>query len=82
MELKELVARYRELAGEAKGAVLLSELGLPKEELERDLSAYEEDYQIGRFLQLTHTPGAGEEYAINDFPYTHLVILPGIDELL
>ncbi len=90
MQLKELVARYHELADGYDRAIHLSELGLPKEELERELSALEEDYQISRFLRLTRAPddenrpraGGAALYTINGYDYSHLAILPEIESLL
>ena len=58
MTLRELVDRYRALAGGYGRPVHLSEFGLAQEETEREFSAYEEDYQIGRFLQFTRVPDA------------------------
>ncbi|MFQ5777707.1 MAG: hypothetical protein ACE5IP_06835 [Terriglobia bacterium] len=90
MELKELAARYRERAGEWGRPLHLSELGLPPEELERVLSAYDEDYQISRFFQLTRVPdpenhpraGGQPLYTINGFAYSHLAILPEVETIL
>jgi len=81
MTLKDLVASYRRHAGDYGRAVHLSELGLSKADLERGLSAFEEDYQISRFFQLTREPGAAAFY-INGFEYTHLAILPEIETIL
>lgn len=87
MTLKELVGRYRESAGDYGRAIALSELGLPKDELERELSAYDEDYHISRFLQLTRVPDSGEAgsaavHTINGFEYTHVAILAEIETIL
>ena len=90
MHLKELVALYRERAGGYGRPLHLSEFGLPKDELERELSAYEEDYQISRYFQFTRVPdeenyprtGAPSLYTINGFDYSHLAILPEIEEIL
>lgn len=90
MTLKELVALYRERAGGYGRPLHLSEFGLPKEELERDLSAYEEDYQISRYFKLTRAPdeqnrprpGAPPLYTIGGFDYSHIAILPEIEEIL
>ena len=81
MTLKELVDRYREHAGGYGRPLALAELGLPKKELERELSAFDEDYQISRFFRFTREPAA-ESYTINGFEYSHLVILPEIEEIL
>lgn len=90
MSLKELVALYLERAGGYGRPLHLSEFGLPRDEVERELSAYEEDYQIGRYLRLTRAPdeqnrprpGAPPFYTINGFDYSHLAILPEIEEIL
>ena len=87
MTLRELVDRYLEQAGGFGRTIHLSELGLRKDELERELSAYEEDYQIGRFLQLTRVPdpdnhprtGCPPLYTINGFEYSHIAIFAEIE---
>lgn len=90
MDLKTLVERYRALAGDYGRSLHLSEFGLPKPELERVFSAYDEDYHISRFLKLARCPDAenrpragGERlYTINGFDYSHVAIAAGIEELL
>lgn len=90
MTLRELVTRYRELAGGYGRPVHLSEFGLSKEETEREFSAYEEDYQISRFFRLTRVldqenrprPGGARLYTINGFDYSHIAVLPEIEEIL
>jgi len=90
MTLKELVEKYLEKAGGYGRPLHLSEFGLSREELERELSAYEEDYQISRFFQLTRAPdeenhprpGGAPLYTINGFDYSHLAILAEIEEIL
>ena len=90
MTLRELVDRYLEQAGGFGRTIHLSEFGLPKEVLERELSAYEEDYQISRFFHLSLAADAENEtrrggspvYTINGFDYSHLAILPEIQEIL
>lgn len=84
MQLNELVVGYRELATRTGEPVALTDFGLPKEELERELAAFDEDYQISRFLQFTQEAEAPAEavFTVNGEPCTHLRILPGIDSLL
>ena len=90
MTLKELVEKYRQAAGGYGRPLHLSEFGLPREELERELSAYEEDYQISRFFQLTRAPdeenrprpGGAPLYTINGFDYSHVAIERGIEQVL
>ena len=84
MQLKELVSRYRELSRETGEAVTLTEFALPKEEFERELAAFDDDYHISRFFEFSRdekeSPDAA--YNINGVKCTHLKILPGIDGLL
>jgi len=88
MQLRELVELYRKKAGQADESVdvpvALKDFGLPKAELEKELAAFDEDYQISRFLQFTRAPEAAAEdvYNIGGTACTHLKILPGIDALL
>lgn len=91
MDLKSLVKRYLDLAGGYGRAVHLSAFGLPKAELERVFSAYDEDYHISRYLKLTRAAdadnqprlGRGERlYTINGFEYSHVAIEGGIEEIL
>jgi len=82
MTLKELVELYRQRAGGYGRSIHLSELGLAREVLERELSAYEEDYQISRFFQLTRAPDAATVFTINGYEYSHLALLPEIEEIL
>ena len=81
MTLKELVDRYRERAGGFGYPLALAEFGLPKKELERELSAFDEDYQISRFFRFSREPDA-DAFTINGFDYSHLTILPEIEEIL
>jgi hypothetical protein len=90
MQLKELVARYRERAGGYNRPLHLSEFGLSKGELEQEFSAYEEDYQIGRFLKFSRLPdeenhprpGGERLYTINGYEYSHVTILVDIESIL
>ncbi len=80
MTLEELVRRYLEVAGQYGRAVPLAALGVPREELERWLGVFDEDYHISRYLRFTRD--RGEEFIINGLPQTHLSIEPGIEEVL
>lgn len=57
MSLRELVDRYRTLAGEFGQPVALSAFALGQTETERLFSAYDEDYHISRFFQFTRQRG-------------------------
>ncbi len=90
MDLAEGVRRYLESAGEFGRALHLSALGLGREETEQAVAAWDEDYQISRFLLLSREPNDQLQafppdqrvYLINGFECTHLNFQPGIRELL
>ena len=90
MDLKALVERYRALAGDYGRPVHLSEFSLPKPELQRIFSAYDEDYHISRYLKLSRAadaenrprPGGERLYTINGFEYSHVTIDHRIEEVL
>ena len=85
MDLATFVHRYLEIAGEFGRPVLLSRLGLGRDELEGTISAFDEDYQISRYMHLSRPSGtvaAGHEmYRINGFEYSHVSFHPGIRQL-
>lgn len=80
MQLRDVVARYRELAGGFGRPVPLASFGWSREETERVFSLFDEDYQISRFFHLSRQQGA--EYSINGFPHTHVSIDSEIDSIL
>jgi len=72
MTLRELVATYLRLAGNYGRPVPLGGFGLGREETERLLGIFDEDYHISRFFHLSDV--SGETYQINGFPHTHVSI--------
>ena len=80
MSLRELVERYRSLAGNFGRAVPLSAFSLDRAETERMFSAYDEDYHISRFFHFTQERGV--EYAINGIPATHVALDAEIESVL
>ena len=86
VELAPFIHRYLEIAGEFDRPVFLSQLGLEKDELERMLSGLDEDYQISRYMHLSHLSdpvAAGSElYRINGFDYSHVSFHSGIQQLV
>jgi hypothetical protein len=90
MDLAEGVKRYLEKAGTFHRPLHLSALGLPREETEESVAAWDEDYQISRYMllsrepddQLRAFPEDQRVYLINGFDCTHLSFQPGIRELL
>jgi hypothetical protein len=83
MTLRELVERYRAIAGGFGRPVPLAAFGLGRADTERLFSAFDEDYHISRFFHFTLEPSAsGESYSINSFPQSHLSLDPEIESIL
>jgi hypothetical protein len=80
MPLRELVERYRSLAGEFGKAVPLSEFQLTPAETERLFSSYDEDYHISRFFHFTQAKGT--RFPINGIPVTHVSVDAEIQSIL
>ncbi len=83
MTLREVVERYRALAGGFGKPVALGAFGLPREEGEKLFGAFDEDYHISRFFHFTLEPAAqGDAWSINSFPQTHVSIDTEIETIL
>jgi len=80
MQLRELVERYRQLAGSYSKPVALEAFGWSREETERIFSIFDEDYHISRFFHFTNE--SGEAYQINGFPQTHVALDAEITRIL
>jgi hypothetical protein len=87
MDLAAVVKKYLELTGGFDLPLHLSQLGLPKAEVERLFSAWDEDYQISRFLLLSRDDNVGQYpedsrvFSINGYECTHVTFRPGIRQL-
>jgi len=80
MSLRELVDRYRSLAGEFGKPVSLAAFQLNVAETERLFSAYDEDYHISRFFHFTQAEGS--RFSINGIPATHVSLEAEIVSIL
>jgi hypothetical protein len=80
MTLRELVDRYRELAGDFGKPVALSLFGFSPAETENLFSGYDEDYHISRFFHFSDAEG--EKFSIDGIPATHVSIDPEITSIL
>jgi len=80
MPLSDLVGRYRALAGEFGRPVPLAAFQLGLAETERLFSSYDEDYHISRFFHFSE--GAGDKFAINGIPATHVSLDAEIGTIL
>ncbi len=90
MDLATAVKKYIETGKGFGRPIHLSRLGLPKAETEKLVSAWDEDYQISRYLVLSREqdevlaafPADARVYLINGFEVTHLSFHPDIQKLL
>jgi hypothetical protein len=83
MTLREVVERYRALAGGFGRPITLSAFGLSREDAERLFSTFDEDYHISRFFHFTLDPAAQEQaYSINSFPQSHVSLDAEIETIL
>jgi len=80
MQLREIVAKYLELAGQFGKPAPLAAFGLGRRETERVFSILDEDYHISRFFHFSHI--SGEAYQINGFPHTHVSLDAEIETIL
>ncbi len=94
MQLREIVEKYKTLAGGYGQPVPLARFGLPRQETERIFSIFDEDYHISRFFHFSDQgPATGdpstasavpgvEAYEINGFAHTHVSIDAEIESVL
>lgn len=90
MGLANLVKKYLELAGGFDRPLRLSRFSLPKDEIEKIFSEWDEDYQISRYMMLSRerdealTPLPTDErvYLINGFECSHVTFHQDIQKLL
>jgi len=83
MELSQLVEKYLAIAGQYGKSVALVSLDIPREQAEKTLSAFDEDYHISRFFHFACVPGGDDSaYQINGFSQTHVSIDPELQSIL
>jgi hypothetical protein len=80
MDMKQIVEKYKQVAGDYGRSVPLGALGISREETERAFDMLDEDYHISRFVHFANAAGAS--YSINGFPQTHVSIDRAIEEIL
>jgi hypothetical protein len=80
MPLRELVDRYRSLAGEFGRPLPLAAFQLSVEETERLFSGYDEDYHISRFFHFTQSNGS--QFSISGIAATHVSLDAEIESIL
>jgi hypothetical protein len=86
MNLRELVEKYRALAGDFGRPLPLVAFGLARPEAERLFGALDEDYHISRFLHFSLDPALenapDKTYQINGFSQSHLSLDAAIEQIL
>lgn len=90
MDLAEFIQKYSELSAGFGKAVHLSEFGLSKAETEKLISAFDDDYQISRYIvlsrerdeELSRYPVDTRVYSINRFEVSHVSLAPGIRSIV
>lgn len=81
MDLREVIEKYKSLAGDFGQPVELARFELSQQETEKLFGVFDEDYHISRFFHFTNVSGA-TTYSINEFPQTHVSIDATISEIL
>jgi len=86
MTLRDIVQKYRALAGGFGRPVAIEAFGLAHEETERVFSSFDEDYAISRFFHFTLDQALGNSpdrtYQINGFAQSHVSLAPEIEAIL
>jgi len=83
MSLRELVERYRALAGEFGKPAPLAAFALPVEQTERVFSSYDEDYHISRYFHFSEVAEQSSvKFSVNGVPVTHVALDAEIETIL
>jgi hypothetical protein len=84
--LRDVIEKYRQLAGGFGRPLALSAFGLSPEETERVFGIFDEDYHISRFFHFSLQPAAadraGQSYRINGFAQSHVALDAEIKSIL
>jgi hypothetical protein len=84
--LRDVVEKYRQLAGAFSRPLALAAFGLSPEETERVFGIFDEDYHISRFFRFSLQPAgddpSSQTYRINGFPQSHVALDAEIESIL
>jgi hypothetical protein len=84
--LRDIVEKYRQLAGGFGRPLALAAFGLSPQETERVFGVFDEDYHISRFfhfsLEETAAGGSPPSFRINGFPQSHVALDAEIESIL
>lgn len=78
--LRDIVDKYLAISGGFAFLAPLADFGMEKSEMERVLSAFDEDYHISRYLHFSQV--SGPSYNINGFEQTHISIDEDVQSVL
>ena len=82
MDLKAAVEKYLEVVKEFGRPMPLSRFGVPRDELEAAVAAWDEDYHLHRHFELIppspERPDDGGTYVIQGLPYSAIVFKESI----
>jgi hypothetical protein len=81
MDLREVIEKYKSLAGDYGRPVELARFGLSQQETEKLFGVFDEDYHISRFFHFSNV-SATTTYSINGFPQTYVSIDAAISEIM
>jgi len=84
MSLRDVVEKYRQLAGGFGRPLSLAAFGLSTQETERVFGIFDEDYHISRFFRFSLQPPepSAQAYRINGFPQSHVALDAEIESIL
>ena len=80
MDLREVIQKYKSLAGDFGQPVELSRFGLSHQETEKVFGVFDEDYHISRFFHFSELDGP--RFTIDGVPATHVSLDPEIESIL
>jgi hypothetical protein len=82
--LRDIVEKYRQLAGGFGRPLALAAFGLSPQETGRVFGIFDEDYHISRFFHfsLEETASSTRSYRINGFPQSHVALDAEIESIL
>ena len=84
--LRDIVEKYRQLAGGFGRPLALAAFGLSPQETEHVFGIFDEDYHISRFFHFSlEETAAGrpvQSYRINGFPQSHVALDAEIESIL
>jgi hypothetical protein len=90
MDLAQVIKKYLEVGGGFGRSVHLSQFGLPPSETEKLIAAFDEDYQISRYMVLSRErdealmayPPEARVYLINGYEATHVSLHADVQKIL